>query len=199
LNVGIERAIDKNTSLTVSYIQNRGKHLYTVRDINVGPLSSQIYNFNILDSSLKPTGQVYSTPLYLLANRVDPRYGHVNQVESGGKQWYDGLAVHVNRRFSNTFQGSISYTWSHELDENQQSGNNAIFFSSGTMSLYNGDWSQDKGNGNLDQRHRFVGTFIARPRFMKSDGFFARTFVNGWEWNGLLTLATCRPNFESIA
>jgi hypothetical protein len=199
LNVAVERAIDKSTSLTVSYIQNRGKRLYTVRDLNIGPLSSQVYNFTILDSNFNPTGQVYSTPLYLLANRVDARYGHVNQVENGGKQWYDGLAVQLNRRFSSTFQGTISYTWSHELDENQESGSNAIFFSSGPMGLYNGAYSLDKGNGNLDQRHRFVGTFIARPKLLNSNSAFAKYVVNGWEWSGFLTLASGRPNFESVS
>jgi hypothetical protein len=119
-------------------------------------------------------------------------------VENGGKQWYDGLAVQLIKRFSNTFQGTASYTWSHELDENQESGSNAIFFSSGPMGLYNGAYSTDKGNGNLDQRHRFVGTFIARPKFTKSTSAFAKYFVNGWEWTGLLTLASGRPNFESV-
>ena len=78
-----------------------------MRDLNIGPLSSQIYNFTILDSNYNPTGQVYSTPLYLLANRVDTRYGHINQVENGGKQWYDALAVQSNKRFTDTFQGNI--------------------------------------------------------------------------------------------
>jgi len=198
INVAIERSLSKSMNLTVSYIQNRGKRLFTVRDINVGPLSSQVYNFTILDTNYQPTGQIYSTPLYILGNRVDSRYGHVNQVENGGKQWYDALAVQFNKRFSTTFQGTISYTWSHELDLNQESGSNAIFFSSGPMGLYNGAYNLDKGNGNLDQRHRFVGTFVARPKFMKSDSAFAKYAVNGWELTGLLTLASGRPNFESV-
>jgi hypothetical protein len=198
INVGIERALSKSTTLTTSYLQNRGKRLFTVRDINVGPLSSQVYNFAMLDSNYNPTGQVYSTPIYLLANRIDSRYGHINQVENGGKQWYDGLVVQVNQRFTGTFSGTIAYTWSHELDENQESGTNAIYFSSGPMGLYNGAYSTDKGNGNLDQRHRFVGTFIARPKFTSSNSAFARYVVNGWEWNGLLTLASGRPAYESV-
>jgi len=197
INVAIERAIGKKTTLTASYIQNRGKKLYTVRDINIGPLSSQVYNFTILDSNYNPTGQVYSTPLYLLSNRIDTRYGHINQVENGGKQWYDALAVHLNHRFSNTFQGTIAYTWSHELDENQESGTNAIYFSSGPMGLYNGNYSLDKASGNLDQRQRFVGTFIARPKFVKSDCCLG-IFVNGWELDGYLTLASGRPNYETV-
>jgi hypothetical protein len=198
LNVGIERALSKSMSLTTSYIMNRGKRLFTVRDLNIGPLSSQIYDFTILDSNYNPTGRVYRTPLYLLSNRIDTRYGHINQVENGGKQWYDALAVQFNKRFNGTFQATASYTWSHELDENQESGSNAVFFSSGPMGLYNGAYNLDKGNGNLDQRHRFVGTFIARPKFMKSNNALAKYVVNGWELDGILTLASGRPNFESL-
>jgi hypothetical protein len=198
-NVAVERALTNTTSLTVSYIQNRGKRLFTVRDLNIGPLSSQVYNFTMLDANYQPTSQVYSTPIYLLANRIDTRYGHVNQVENGGKQWYDAMAVQLQKRFSSTFMGTISYTWSHELDENQESGSNAIFFSSGPMGLYNGAYSLDKGNGNLDQRHRFVGTFIAHPKFTNSNSAFARYVVNGWEWTGFLTLASGRPNFEAVS
>ena len=199
INVAIERQLTPSTTLTTSYIQNRGKRLYTVRDINIGPLSSQAYNFTLLDSNYQPTGQVYSTPIYLLSNRIDSRYGHINEVENGGKQWYDALAVQLNKRFSSMFAGTISYTWSHELDENQESGSNAIFFSSGPMGLYNGAYSNDKGNGNLDQRHRFVGTFVARPKFTKSDSKFAKYVVNNWEWTGFLTLASSRPNFEAVS
>jgi hypothetical protein len=198
LDVAIERALPQSMTLTVGYIMNRGKRLFTVRDLNIGPLSSQVYNFNLLDTNFNPTGQVYSTPLYLLANRIDTRYGHINQVENGGKQWYDAMTVQLNKRFNGTFQGGVTYTWSHELDENQESGSNSIFFSSGPMGLYNGSYSLDKGNGNLDQRHRFNATIIARPKFMKSNSAFARYVVNGWELAGIGTLASRRPIFESI-
>jgi hypothetical protein len=198
-NIGIERALTSKTTLTASYVNNRGKRLMTLRDINIGPLSSQVYNFTILNSSYQPTGQVYSTPIYLLSNRIDSRYGHIMQVENGGKQWYDGLVVHLNQRFTGTFSGTVSYTWSHELDENQESGTNAYSFYGSPNGLYNGAYSNDKASGNLDQRQRLVGTFIARPRFVKSDSTFAKLFINGWEWNGLLTLASGRPAYESVS
>jgi hypothetical protein len=197
-NIGIERALSSKTTLTASYVNNRGKLLMTLRDINIGPLSSQVYNFTILNSSYQPTGQVYSTPVYLLSNRIDSRYGHIMQVENGGKQWYDGLAVHLNQRFTGTFSGTVSYTWSHELDENQESGTNAYSFYGSPNGLYNGAYSNDKASGNLDQRQRFVGTFIVRPRFVKSDCCLA-ILLNGWEWNGLLTLASSRPAYESVS
>jgi hypothetical protein len=199
LDVSIERTLPQGMNLTVGYIGDRGKRLYTVRDINIGPLSSQVYDFTILNSSYQPTGQVFSTPIYLLANRIDSRYGHINEIENGGKQWYDAMAVQLNKRFNGTFQSAVSYTWSHELDENQESGSNAIFFSSGPMGLYNGAYSNDKASGNLDQRQRFNASIIVRPKFMKSNNAFAKYVVNGWELAGIGTLASSRPIFESVS
>ncbi len=196
-NAAIERSLSHSTTLTVSYIGNRAHRLYTVRDLNIGPLSSQVYNFTILNNQYQPTGQVYSTQIYLPANRVDSRYTHVYQVENGANQWYDAMVVQVNKRFSNMFAGTIAYTWSHELDENQEQGSNNLSFTS-PVSLYNGNASLDKATGELDQRHRFVGTFVARPT-IKNDSKFAKYVVNGWELTGLLTLASGRPTFESIS
>jgi hypothetical protein len=196
---GIERALTNKTSLTVSYIGNRGKRLYTVRDINIGPLSTTPYTFTFLDKNYNPTGQTYTTPIYLLANRIDTRYGHINQVENGGKQWYDAMAVQFNQRFNGTFQAAASYTWSHEIDENQESGSSAIFFSGGPMGLYNGAYSLDKGNGNLDQRHKFTGTLIVKPTLWHSNNALAKYVVNGWELDGIVTFASGRPNFESAS
>jgi hypothetical protein len=198
LNVAVERALTHSLRLTASYISNRGKRLYAVRDLNIGPLSPQYYNYTILNSNYQPTGQVYSTQVYLYANRVDPRYSSIYQVENGAKQWYDAMVLQLNKRFSHSFQGTIAYTWAHELDENQEQGSNNLSFSGGPVSLYNGNYSLDKSSGELDQRHRFVGTFVATPTLMKSDSKFARYIANGWELTGLLTLASGRPTYESV-
>jgi hypothetical protein len=203
LDVALEHSLSRSTTLTVSYIMSRGKQLLALRDLNVGPLSSTIANYSILDTSLNPTGQIFSTPLYLFTNRVDTRFTRVLQLENGPMSWYDGMAVQLRTRMSKWLFGTIAYTWSHALDENQSTGGNngtTIFFSNGAPgSYYNGDYHRDKGTGQLDQRHRFVGTFIARPKFVKSDGAFARYVINNWEWTGLLTLASRRPTFETIS
>jgi hypothetical protein len=200
-DVAIERQLSKNTTMSVSYIWNRAKQMYTVRDLNIGPLSSTVYNFTVLNSSYQPTGQVYSTPIYLLSNRIDKAYQHVNEVENGGKQWYDALAIQLNHTLGWGFSGTVAYTWSHELDENQGQGAASfsdIFFSSGPMGLYNGNYAADKGSGTLDQRHRFVSTFTWQPKIMKGNSFMAKYLVNGWQWSGILTLASGRPSPESI-
>ena len=196
-DIAIERTLGKSTTLTTSYVWNRGKRLWTARDLNVGPLSSTVYNFTVLDSNYQPTGRVYSTPIYLLSNRVDPNYTRVVQVENDGKQWYDALVVQLHKKFGHGFLGTVIYTWSHELDEDQGQGSGALSFSS-PSSMYNGNYSYDKGTGALDQRQRLVSTFSAQPRFLKGDGKIARYVVNNWEWSGILTLGSGRPSSETV-
>jgi hypothetical protein len=194
----VERTLGRQTNLAVSYLWNRGKRLWTARDLNAGPMSSTVYNFTILDSNYQPTGQVYSTPINLLSSRVDPNYTRVVQVENGGKQWYDALVVQASKKFGYGFLATVAYTWSHELDEDQGQDSNALSFSS-PASLYNGNYSLDKGTGLLDQRHRLVSTFTAQPKFTRSNSRFDRYVVNNWQWNGILTLASERPSAETVS
>jgi hypothetical protein len=202
LDVALEHALSKSTTLTVSYIMSRGKQLMGIRDLNVGPLSGTQAVYQILDTNLQPAG-IWATNLYLFSNRVDPRFTRVSQVENGPMSWYDAMAVQMRTRLGKWFYGTIAYTWAHALDENQSTGGNSgatIFFSSGAPgSYYNGDYNADKGTGQLDQRHRFVSTFVSRPTFVKSDNVFVKNVINNWELTGLLTLASRRPTFETIS
>jgi hypothetical protein len=198
-DVALEHQFTKNTTMTISYITSRGKRLYTIRDLNVGPLSSTIYNFTILNASYQSTGQVYSTPIYLATNKVDKNYNRVTQVENGGKQWYDAGVFQLNHRFGHGFTGTVAYTWSHEIDEDQGAGSSNIFFSGAPIGLYNGNYSYDKSNGQLDQRQRFISTFTYQPTLMKGDSMFAKYIANNWQLNGILTLASGRPTYETVS
>ncbi len=40
---------------------------------------------------------------------------------------------------------------------------------------------------------------IARPKFMKGNSALAKYVVNGWELDGIVTLASGRPSFESVS
>ena len=133
-NGAVDQQITPTLGLTINYIGSTGIDLYSVRDLNVGALSSQTATYQILNSSKAVIG-TYTTPVYLLANRVDPRYRRINQVENGGKSYYDGLAVQLNKRYSNGFQAGVAYTWSHAIDFGQGGASNNIFFSSGAYQL----------------------------------------------------------------
>ncbi len=107
--------------------------------------------------------------------------------------FYDGLAVTFEKRFSHGLQFLASYTWSHEIDDGQGGGTNAIFFSTASPWTYNGNYTFDKGSGLLDQRHRFVYSFVWAPTFLHNDSAFAKYVVNNWQLSSITTLAAGRP------
>ncbi len=197
-NAAIDQEITPSLALTVSYLGSTGIDLYSVRDLNVGSQSSQTATYQILDSGKNVVG-TYTTPVYLLANRVDPRYRRVNQVENGGKSYYDGLAVQLNKRYAKGFQAGVAYTWAHAIDFNQGGASNAIFFSNGPTSYTNGDYRGEKGSSALDVRHRAVINFVWQPVFAHTSGWAGRWLANGWEVSQITTLQSSPPAQATVS
>ncbi len=190
-DIAIERQLARDLGLTVSYVYTRGMRITTTMDRNVGPEGPTV-TYRINDASGNQVG-TYSTPTYRLANRVDPRYQRVLQVENGGDSWYNGLMVQLNKRMSRGLQMSFNYTWSHAIDNaNQGGGSNALFFDS-LRSTANRSYDSDKGSSSLDQRHRAVTNFVWSPTFTKSTAPGARYLVNGWQLSGIMTLSSAQP------
>jgi hypothetical protein len=138
----------------------------------------------------------YTTPRWLLANRVDTRYRRISQIDNPGIAYYDGLAVQLNKRFAKGFQGDVSYTWSHAIDLNQSSANNNIFFGATPTSYVNGDFRGDKGSAANDVRHRLAVNFVWAPKFTNSNSAFAKYFINNWQLSQITALASA-PAFNS--
>ena len=195
-DLAIERQLTTNLGLTVSYVWTRGIGLFTTRDNNIGALGPEV-TYRINDASGSQVG-TYSTPTYRLANRVDPRFRRLVQVENGGQSWYNGLVVQLRKRLSHGLQGSVAYTWSHAIDTaNQGGGTNALFYDL-IRSTFNGDYSGDKGSSQLDQRHRVVISSIWSPTFSRGKSAFSRFLINGWELSQITTLASPQPATATI-
>ncbi len=195
----VERQLTHDIVLTTSYIWSRGIQLYSERDLNLPPLSSQTFTYTIADASGNPVG-AYNTPIYFGVGNVtgirpDARYGAVNQDENGVTSFYNALAVQVQKRFTHGLQASLSYTWSHEIDDGQGFGQATqnIFLSNAFSWLYNGNYKLDRGNGEEDQRQRFVLAWIWAPTFTHRSGAFAKYVVNNWQLSTLTTINSSRP------
>jgi hypothetical protein len=189
--LAIERQLTRDTALTVSYIWSRGIGLFTQRDLNLGnPVGP--YTYTIQDAANNNVG-TFTTPVFVIGNRVDTRYSKILQVENGGQSWYNGLAVQFEKRFSRGLQAQVNYTWSHAIDDADQQGASWNVGSNFNNATFNGNYALDKGSSTLDQRHRLSLNWLWRPAFTRSTSAFARYFVNGWELSGITTLASAHP------
>lgn len=188
---GIEREITRTMGITVSYIASRGVKFFMTRDLNIGP-TAQTVTYTIQDANGQNVG-TYSTPVYLAANRIDPRYQRINQLENGGRLWYDGLVVQLRRRAGKWMQGNLSYTWSHARDLNQGAANNNLFIATDSLrTLSNGNYAEQKATSQLDQRHRLVLSGVIAPPRVQLSNRAADALVNGWNLSMIATMASAR-------
>jgi len=191
---GIEREIVRDVSFTASYLWSRGVQLWTVRDLNIGVLGPDV-TYRIFDDAGNQTG-TYTTPGYLIANRVNPRWRRAQQVDNGGQSWYNGLVTQIKVR-RKSHQVQFSYTWSHAIDYNQGGGSDNIFFSS-VRSIFNGDFKADKSTSALDQRHRAAFSSIHQPTLSKSDGALAKFLINNWQLSQITTYGSAQYSTPTI-
>jgi len=193
--VSIERALSKDMVLTVSGIFSRGVSLWGTQDINAPGLGAP-FTYSI---SGGPAGvpSTYTTQVYTGA-RPNPAFGAIYEQTNGVSSAYNALVASFNKRFAHGFQASASYTWSHEIDDGQGAATNAIFGFSDAAWTYNGNYGFDKGSGGLDQRQRFVYTFVWAPVFTHSNSAFAKYVVNNWQISSITTLQSGRPQTLTI-
>jgi hypothetical protein len=188
--VAVEQQIAKDMVVTVSGIFSRGVNLWGTQDINAPALGAP-FTYTIDNATGQQVG-TYTTGVYTGA-RPNPNFGAVYEQTNGVSSWYDGLVVEFEKRFSHGFQSQAAYTWSHEIDDGQGAATNAIFGFSDSLWTYNGLYGFDKGSGLLDQRQRFVYSFVWSPEFMHSSSFVAKYLVNNWQLSSITTIMSGRP------
>ena len=194
--VTLERQIARDLGITASYIWSRGVQIWTSRELNAGaPGPTMTYVINNLAGAQVGA---YSTPVWISANKPDTRYGHIWETENGGQSWYSGLALQVKKRMSHGLSAQISYTWSHAIDDANQSGAGGTIYLS-QSNTFAGNYMADKGSSGLDQRHRAVVNFMWQPTFTESKSAIARYLINGWELSAITTMASAQPTTATIS
>jgi len=109
---GVDRQLQKSTTLSVTYTGARGYHLFRSRDVNAPP-----------------------PPLY--EARPDSAYGAIRQIESTGRQQSDSLQVTMRGRVTRWFNGQMQYT----LSRVQNDTNGIAWFPANDYDL-SGEWAR---------------------------------------------------------
>lgn len=201
-NLTVDQQLAKDFNLTVSYIGNKGTHLFISREYNYAPLSSFIHNTPIDPSTGKPFDQIsYNSQDAILAQRrrlsgvstctsggtSGPCYGPTEMLENTGYSNYNSLQVEVNHRFNKGFSLLASYVWAKYLDivsYTAEGGN-------GPRNPEN--FAQSYGPSDNDVRHRFTASYIyALPKLNSAHGLMSGV-VNGWQNQGIITAQTGAP------
>lgn len=194
--LAVERQLHKDWVVTASYMYSRGVGLITSRDVNLGPpTATETY---LVDDASGNTLFPWATPVWTTASKIDTRYSHIYQVENGGESWYNGLALQARKQMAHGLSVQMSYTWSHAIDDAQQSGaSTAITYAQ--SNYLNGNYKADKGSSGTDQRHRAVINWMWSPTVTKSNSVAARYLLNGWQLSTITTMASAEPATASVS
>ncbi|WP_174240677.1 TonB-dependent receptor [Granulicella sp. S156] len=126
-NVQLERQFGSKDVLNIAYVGTKGEHLSTYYPYNINQFGTGIQNF--------------------------PGLGSINYNEYNGISNYNALQVHAEHRANNGLTGTLSYSWSHTLDDSPGA------FQTQTAALYY-DPMAGYGNSSQDQRHVFSSSIL---------------------------------------
>jgi hypothetical protein len=183
-NIQLEQAITNDLSFAVGYVHSAGRHIPVYRNINLVPIrfladGRPVFN-RVVNSS----------------TRFDPRFNSVLMVESAGVSAYDALTLQLTKRFSGGLQFSANYTLSRATDDapeqNMTTGNIQGLILSDPYNR-----QLDKGNSFTDQRHTFVMSLVASPKF-NSDNKTLRYLFNNNQV-GIIATANSGETFNIVS
>jgi hypothetical protein len=190
-SLALEHQLSRSTVLSVQYVGARGLHLYDIKNYN--GLGSG--NVMLGDPVTDPLGRTDSDGNVLQAlTRLNPKYSNANNRGSGGDSYYQG--ANVQFQTTNLHQTGLSlvanYTLSHAIDDLSTTfseSNNA--FSLGYTNPFNP--RMDRGNGDLDVRHRLVVAPIYDVPFFKNKHNAVGEVLGGWQVAGIYQVHTGAP------
>jgi Carboxypeptidase regulatory-like domain len=154
-DIGVERQIASDISVSASYLFSKGKKLPTFIDRNLpAPSAEAVYILN--------GQQVGTTPFYR-GSRPDTRIGSAIEVVGDVESTYHGFVLQANKRFTKGLLFNTNYTVSEATD----TGQNSTTFISNFMTVFDpNNLEGEKGTSNFDRRHRFVASFHYAPAYL---------------------------------
>jgi len=128
----------------------------------------------------------------LPATQPDPRFNGVLQLLNNGISNYDGLSVQYRRAFGYGFQGQLSYTWSHALDDLTSLPGEPFNFSNSEVTLENPNIRANYSNSDTDIRNSFLADFTWDTPWRPSSKALGY-LLGGWTLSGKIYVRSGAP------
>ncbi len=183
---GVEYQFQRDASLSVSYLADRGTHLQRYRDVNLGTPSTPT------TIGIAATSTILTFPRFTLPQPI-AGFDRVLLFESSANSIYHGLAVQLKKRFSQEFQFLASYTFSKVIDDLPDSIPLSVPLGDSRLLSDGSNPRVDRAPSVSDQRHRFVLSGVWQLNYAKALPAAAKAILGGWELSGILTAQSGLP------
>ena len=108
-NLNIQQSFGPNVITQIGYVGTASRHLLDVRDINQAALGSGNVDVGVNGYTYQQTTRPYFSQF--------PNYAVINQVESEATSNYNSLQALLRTTNWHRLTTQLTYTWSHNLDE----------------------------------------------------------------------------------
>ena len=199
--LGVQRLLGKDYTIEARYVYTKGVHLWNQTRMNIiSPVTPQAYLPTYL--SMPSAAQIASltTTLSQLEN-IDPNIydqygfpGNITAYHPWGNSRYNGLAVQMNKRYSNNFSYILAYTWSHAQDDSTATNFSTILSPRRAQDFQNmrAEWADSA----LDRRHRFTFTPMYDFRPFRDGNWLMKNIVGNW--NVAMTYTYQSPEYATV-
>ncbi len=187
-NLNIQKDFSGNV-LTVGYVGMLGRHIgVTIGDLNSprpGPTAAACL---ALSGSAAQTACL--SPLRPYAAQLPTLTGPIGEYFTSGTSDYHALQASFERRLQHGLTFNVNYTWAHAIDDVTGLSNEN---GDGLDVLPNLINKIDRGNSDLDLRHRIVATADYVLPFGKNLSGVEGGFGKGWQINLINVWETGSP------
>lgn len=206
----VERELARHTVLSTAFLLSLGRQLTNFVDTNLDEASrinvNYIFGPDYYTGVAGPyDGHSLTVPVYTA--RLNPNFERITEVRSNVNSTYTALVVQLNRTTHNGLGWRLNYTWSHALDNGQNS--TAFYDQNATLSatpfVYSFDGvahtvrRPDYGDSSYDVRHRLVASLHWSPRLFASRPGWRRAVLDHWTLAPILRISSDRPFSEYIS
>jgi hypothetical protein len=180
---GIQQQLGASGLLDVSYVGTKGTHLLGIVDINEVPVGA-----GLAAGLHTGAGTAFTSADTPKLNALRPYRGFnaINTLETAFDSNYHSLQVAFDRRFGSAGTFGFSYTWSHNLTDNQSDRSNAP---QNSYNWHNGEY----GPASLDRRHVVTFNYTYELPFFKNASAAPRLLLAGWQISGSTQIGSGTP------
>jgi len=208
--LGVQHSFRKNYTFEARYVGTRGVHLWNQTRLNVVP---QVTASNFIPTFFSlPSATTFASLTKTLAQvkafippgaTTDIPYNNLSALGSQSNivgyapqatSTYHGLALQLNRRFSNGLTYIVAYTWSH-LEDDATATNFSTYLTprrAQDFTNLKADWATSA----LDRRHRFTFTPIYEFRPFTGGNWLMKNIVGNWNISGTYTYES--PEYATV-
>jgi hypothetical protein len=173
----LQRTLPLDVLLTVGYNGTKGSFLAWNQNINLPRTPSPTVAANL--------------------RLIRPEFNAVSYAQTGQNSSYNSLAVKLEKRFSRGFTFLSSFTWSHNIDYNNE---DLLDGATGVVTPY--DMRRERGNSTLDRRLAYNLSSVYELPFGKGKGRLesgpGNWLLGGWQVGAIVALYSGMPITHSI-